>query len=233
MKLWLALIFALVTAAAPLAAAEKKVAEVAADHDPARLSGKNKPEVVGPKKIFLVPQSFKQVNSGKDTLTIEFEKLHPAAKYPMVRIQGIQFNIRTQGETIEWTWHGAGYTMVWPKNETEKVLLMSSEPFDKQAFTPEKKDVKHALLKEGLKVKTKRQDGTVALLEVTAVEEMGGKMSKFSTRTFSDETKEAEFQNENNIPAPPTAKQYEKGVNGEVLFIFTSNEKGQVYVYWR
>ncbi|MDT8446494.1 MAG: hypothetical protein RRB13_06305 [bacterium] len=213
--------------------AESKVAEVAADHEPAKLTGKNKPILVGPKKVLLVPQSFKQVTSGKDTLTIEYEKLHPTDKYPIVRIQGIQFNVRTQGETIEWTWQGAGYMMVWPKNEAEKVTLMSSEPFDKQAFTPEKKDAKHALIKEGLKVQTKRQDGTVAMLEITAVEEQGGKMTKFSARTFSDEKQADQFQNENNIPAPPVHKQYEKGVNGEVLFIFTSNDKGQIFVYWR
>ena len=214
-------------------AAEAKVPEVAADHDSVQVSAKNKPIVVTPKKIYLVPQSFKQVTSGKDTLTIEYEKLHPKGKYPIVRIQGIQFNIRQQAETIEFTWHGAGYMMVWPKGETEKVALMSSTPFDSAAFSPEKKNVQHALIKEGLTVSTKRQDGKTAKLEVTAIEKDGKKIQKFSIRTFADQTIATEFQNENHTVAPEVNKQYEKGVNGEVLFIFTSDAKGKVYVYWR
>ncbi|OGG94119.1 MAG: hypothetical protein A2508_00510 [Candidatus Lambdaproteobacteria bacterium RIFOXYD12_FULL_49_8] len=208
-------------------------AEVAQDHDKPSVEGKNKPIVVNPKKVFLVPNSFKQITNGKDTLTVEYESLHKTGKYPQVRIQGIQFNLRKQDDQVDFTWHGSGFQLVWPKNEPEKVALTSSEPFDTQAFSPEKPNAQHALIKEGLEVKSKRQDGKTAKLEVTGVEEKDGKMAKFSVRTFSDEAEDDKFQNENHIPAPEEKTQFEKGVNGEVLFIFTSNAKGQIFVYWR
>jgi len=213
--------------------AAKPKSEVASNHDAVKVSAKNKPIVVNPKKIYLVPQSFKQVTKGKDTLTIEYERLHPKDHYPIVRIQGIQFNIREPNETMEFTWHGAGYMMVWPKGEKEKVAFMSSVPFDSAAFSPDKKDVHHALLKKGLIVTAKRQDGKKAKLEVTDLEMADKKMNKFSIRTFADEKVPTVFQNENHTPAPEVDVQYEKGVNGEVLFIFTSDKKGQIFVYWR
>jgi len=231
MKTGLIVLFSLLLGIATPAFAAK--AEVAANHDAVKVKAKNKPIVVNPKKVYLVPQSFKQVTKGKDTLTIEYERLHPKEKYPMVRIQGIQFNIRQQNESMEFTWHGAGYMMVWPKGETEKVALMSSAPFDSSAFSPEKKNVHHAKLKRGLIVSAKRQDGKKSKVEVTDIEMAGGKMHKFSIRTFADEKVPTEFQNENHTPAPEQQKQYEKGINGEVLFIFTTDAKGQIYVYWR
>ena len=41
------------------------------------------------------------------------------------------------------------------------------------------------------------------------------------------------LDNENNRLAPEYHKQYEKGVNDEVLFIFTTDEIGDIYVYYR
>lgn len=208
--------------------------EISSDHAAVPANSKNQPIPDGPKKVLLVPQSYKQVVSGKDTLTVEYEKLHPKEKFPIVRIQGIQFNLRQRGETTEFTWSGEGYSLAWPKGDTENVVFTTSGTFEAEAaFGPEKKDSQKALVKEGLIVQTKRQDGKTSKLEVTGVEKEGEAVTKFSIKTYADEQVAADSQSENHIPAPEVKKQYEKAINGEILYIFTSDKDGKVWVYWR
>ena len=202
----------------------------------AKQSGQPRIIQVSPKKVILVPGSIQRIKTGKkgdDILAIEFEKMHPKGKFPIIRIQGIPFKLPKRGHSIEFTWKTAGYELMWLK-EGEKVSLLSSKPFGEKTFSTKAKKVKSALIRTGLIVETKRSNGIKSKLEVTnVVKDSDGKMEKFSVRTHGDAKKAGEYHTENNIPRPKFHKQYEKGVNGEILYIFTSNEKGQVYVYYR
>lgn len=190
-------------------------------------------EYVSPKKVLLSPGSIQYVTSGKKTLRIEYEKLHKTGKFPIIRIQDIPFKLTKRGDDLEFTWQTAGYEITW-LNKSDKVSLKSSKQFNKKTFSVKNKNVKNNLIREGLIVKTKRRNGVMSKLEIVTVE-MGadGKMKKFSVRSYADKDNVSEFQNENNIMAPEFYKQYEKGVNDEVLYIFTSDENGQIFVYYR
>ncbi len=224
------LLFAFILWQQPLLAATKVVGEVKGSYQ-----GKKKgaaPKVVNEKTVILSPGTVQRVKAGKDQLEIDYDRLHPTGKFPEVKIQGIPFKLAKRGEKLAFTWNKATYELTW-KGKGNQVQLRSSNDF---AGTPKlstrDKKAKHALIKSGLVVKTKRKNGTIAKLEVVQVRRAGKKMVKFSTKTFADENS-PEYQMENNIMPPETFKQYEKGVNGEILFIFTSNRQGQIFVYYR
>jgi len=188
---------------------------------------------VNPKKVVLVPGSRQTIRKGKSELTIVYEELHKTGKFPIVSLQGIPFKLQNKGERLAFTWQQAGYEVIWA-TEGGQVLLMSSEAFQKESFSVKNKDVKNSIIYKGLVVETKRRDGVMSKLEVVDIIRDGqGRMEKFSVRTFADRANPAEFHNENNILAPEYHKQYEKGINDEVLFIFTSNKKGEIFVYYR
>ncbi len=188
---------------------------------------------VSPKKVIMVPGSRQTIRKGKSSLMIEYEKMHKTKKFPIIRIQKIPFKLREKGDRLEFTWQQAGYEVLWAKGEKE-VLLMSSEAFKKQSFAVKDKNVKNSIIYKGLVVETKRRDGTMSKLEVVdVIKDSNGGMEKFSVRTFANRDNPSEFHNENNILAPEFHKQYEKGINDEVLFIFTSNKKGEIFVYYR
>ena len=191
---------------------------------------------VSPKKVIMLPGSIQRIKTGKDgktILNIEFEKMHPKGKFPVIRIQEIPFKLKERGNSIEFTWRQAAYELTWLK-EGEKVSLLSSEPFGEKTFSTKAKQVKHKLIRPGLIVETKRADGVTSKLEVTSVVKgSNGSMEKFSVRTFADKKVSNSYHTENNILRPEFHKQYEKGVNGEILYIFTSNKKGEIFVYYR
>ncbi|MBT3226788.1 MAG: hypothetical protein HN580_06955 [Deltaproteobacteria bacterium] len=188
---------------------------------------------VSPKKVILVPGSIQKIKKGKASLMIEYKELHKTKKFPIIRIQGIPFKLRKKGDNLVFTWQQAGYEVVWVKGDKE-VILMSSEPFKRKSFSVKNKDVKNSVIYKGLVVETKRRDGVISKLEVAdVVKDASGNMEKFSVRTFANKDNPAEFHNENNILAPEFHKQYEKGINDEVLYIFTSNKKGEIFVYYR
>ncbi len=188
---------------------------------------------VSPKKVIMVPGSIQKIKKGKASLVIKYEKLHKTKKFPIIRIQGIPFKLRKKGDNLVFTWQQAGYEVVWAKGDKE-VILMSSNPFKRKSFSVKNKDVKNSIIYKGLIVETKRRDGVMSKLEVVDVtKDPTGNMEKFSVRTFANKDNPAEFHNENNILSPDFHKQYEKGINDEVLFIFTSNKKGEIFVYYR
>lgn len=188
---------------------------------------------VSPKKVIMVPGSRQTINKGKETLTVEYEKLHKTEKFPIVRIQDIPFKLRKKGDSLVFTWQTAGYEVVWVKDNKE-VYLLSSQPFKKESFSVKNKDVKNSIIYEGLVVETKRKDGIMSKLEVVDItKDSQGRMEKFSVRTYANKDNPSEFHNENNILSPEYHKQYEKGINDEVLYIFTSNKEGEVFVYYR
>ena len=188
---------------------------------------------VSPKKVIMVPGSVQKIKKGKDSLVIKYEKLHQTKKFPIIRIQGIPFKLRKKGDNLVFTWQQAGYEVVWAKGNKE-VILMSSDPFKRKSFSVKNKDVKNSIIYKGLVVETKRRDGVLSKLEVVdVIKDSSGNMEKFSVRTFANKDNPAEFHNENNILSPEFHKQYEKGINDEVLFIFTSNKKGEIFVYYR
>jgi len=190
-------------------------------------------EYISPKKALLSPGSVQYITSGHKTLRIEYEKLHKTGKFPIVKIQDIPFKLTQRGNKLEFTWHTAGYEITWMK-KSDKVSLKSSNQFNKKTFSVKNKNVKNNLIRNGLVVETKRRDGVVSKLEIVNVEiGKDGKMKKFSVRSYANKEKVDEFQNENNVMAPEFYKQYEKGVNDEVLYIFTSDENGQIFVYYR
>ncbi len=181
----------------------------------------------------MVPGSVQQVKKGKASLVIKYEKLHKTKKFPIIRIQGIPFKLRKKGDNLVFTWQQAGYEVVWAKGDKE-VILMSSDPFKRKSFSVKNKDVKNSIIYKGLVVETKRRDGVMSKLEVVdVIKDSSGNMEKFSVRTYANKANPAEFHNENNILSPEFHKQYEKGINDEVLYIFTSNKKGEIFVYYR
>lgn len=188
---------------------------------------------LSPKKAILSQGSIQAITSGKKTLTIEYRELHKTGKFPVVRIQGIPFKLTQEGENLEFTWATAGYDLRWiPK--THDVSLISSKPFNEKSFDLQSEKTKHQVIYKGLSIETPKSDKTISMLEVTNVM-LGedGKVAQFSIKTFGDKTALSNYQVENNILAPEYHKQYEKGVNDEILYIFTSNEKGEVLVYYR
>jgi len=182
----------------------------------------------------MLPGGVQKINKGKASLVIEYEKLHKTKKFPIIRIQGIPFKLRKKGNNLVFTWQQAGYEVIWAKGGQE-VILMSSDPFKKRkTFSVKNKDVKNSIIYKGLTVETKRRDGSMSKMEIVdVIKDSKGNMEKFSVRTFANKANPAEFQNENNILAPEFHKQYEKGINDEVLYIFTSNKKGEIFVYYR
>ena len=188
---------------------------------------------VSPKKAILSQGSIQSITSGKKTLTIEYREMHKTGKFPVVRIQGIPFKLTQEGENLEFTWATAGYNLRWiPK--TNDVSLISSKPFNEKSFDLQSEKTKHKVIYRGLIIETPKRDNTVSTLEVTDVKmSSDGKVEQFSVKTFGDKTALSNYQVENNILAPEYHKQYEKGVNDEILYIFTSNEKGEVIVYYR
>ncbi|PCI25255.1 MAG: hypothetical protein COB67_10955 [SAR324 cluster bacterium] len=193
-------------------------------------------KIVNARKVILSPGNIQRIKTGEEgetILGIEFEHLDPMGDFPVVRIQGIPFKLTKRGESIKFTWQQASYELVWLP-QGDKVSLLSSEPFGERTFSPKAQQVKRELLYKGLAVETKRMNGVHAKMEVTGiVKNREGKMEKFSVRTFSNKARVKSYQNENNIIAPAFQDQYEKGVNGEVLFIFSTNKQGQIYVYYR
>jgi hypothetical protein len=186
-----------------------------------------------PKKVILIPGSMQEVKSNRKNLVIEFEKMHKTGKFPIVRIQGIQFKLTKPNNKLEFTWQKAGYELTWLPF-SEKVALVSSEPMFKKSFSLQDENVKSKLIRPGLTVESKRRDGVMAKLQVVdVIKDANGQMEKFSVRTFADKSVASQYHTENNIMAPEFHKQYEKGINGEVLFVFTSDEKGKIYVYYR
>ena len=186
-----------------------------------------------PKKVILVPGSMQEVKSNRKNLVIEFEKMHKTGKFPIVRIQGIPFKLTKPNNKLEFTWQKAGYELTWLPF-SEKVALVSSEPLFKKSFSLQDENVKSKLIHPGLAVESKRRDGQMAKLQVVDVlKNSQGQMEKFSVRTFADKNVPTQYHTENNILAPEFHKQYEKGINGEVLFVFTSDDKGKIYVYYR
>jgi len=215
-------------------AGAKQVVEVKKDYQ-GQAEG-TAPKVVNPKKVILTPKTVQRIKSPNgEQLEIAFERIHPAGKFPEVRIQGIPFKMEKRGEKIAFTWNQAGYELTWA-DQGDEVILLSSQAFaqaEEAKLSPDNKEAKHALLKKGLVVTAKRKNGKTARLEVTNLEQdKAGKMTKFSTKTQGDENS-PEFQMENNIMPPETFKQYEKGIDEEILFIFTSNRNGQIFVYYR
>lgn len=191
------------------------------------------PIYVSPKKVILISGSMQEIVRNKKQLIIEFEKMHKTGNFPVVRIQGIPFKLTKPNNNLEFTWQKAGYDLTWLPF-SQKVALVSSEPFFKKSFSLEDKNVNNKLIHAGLTVESKRRDGVMAKLQVVNVKTNAkGQMEKFSLRTFADKTIPSEYHNENNILAPEFHKQYEKGINGEVLFVFTSDDKGKIYVYFR
>ncbi|MBU2643784.1 hypothetical protein KKI24_03690 [bacterium] len=188
---------------------------------------------VSPKKVIMVPGSKQTIRKDKDSLVIEYEKRHKTENFPIIRIQEIPFKLTEKGDKLEFTWQRAGYEVIWSKGDDE-VILMSSEAFQRESFSVKNKDVKSSIIYKGLVVETKRREGIVSKLEVVdVIRDATGNMEKFSVRTYADKGNTTEFQNENNILRPEFHKQYEKGVNDEVLYIFTSNKKGEIFVYYR
>ena len=159
--------------------------------------------------------------------------MHKTGNFPIVRIQGIPFKITKPENNLEFTWQKAGYELTWLPF-SQKVALVSSEPFLKKSFSLQDKNVKSKLIHKGLTIQSKRRDGIISELQVVdVVKNSKGGMDKFSVRTFANKTIPSEYHNENNILAPEYHKQYEKAINGEVLFVFTSDDKGKIYVYYR
>jgi hypothetical protein len=188
---------------------------------------------VNPKRVSLEPGSVQVIKVGQDRLVIEYESMHKTGNFPIIRIQGIPFKLRKAGDAIAFFWRQETYELVWSPN-TEKVALLSSEAFATESFSVSSKDVKNSIIYQGLTVETKRRDGVVSKLEVVDVQkDAHGKMEKFSVRTFADKTNTLDFHNENNILAPEFHRQYEKGINDEVLYIFTTDAEGQIFVYYR
>ncbi|MCP4749726.1 MAG: hypothetical protein GY866_02430 [Proteobacteria bacterium] len=213
------------------------LAEVPAQTEMDRIGGKAKStqnvDYVSSKKAILVPGSIQKIVSGKKTLVIEYEKMHKTGKFPIVRIQDIPFKLRKSGKNLEFTWQKVGYELVW-LSKGDKVSLASSEAFNRKSFSVKNKNIKNTVISKGLTVETKRSDGVVSILKVVdIVKDSSGKMKKFSVKTYGDKNNPNEFHSENNIMAPEYYKQYEKGINDEVLYIFTSNENGQIFVYYR
>lgn len=188
---------------------------------------------LSPKKAILRPGSLQSIVSGKQVLTIEYRQMHKTGKFPVVRIQGIPFKLTEEGENLEFTWATVGYDLKWiPK--TNHVALISSKPFNEKSFDLKAASTLHKVIHKGLIIETKRENKTVSMLEVTDVTlEADGKMKQFSVKTWGDKTAVTNFQIENNILRPEFHKQYEKGVNNEILYVFTSNERGEVVVYYR
>lgn len=188
---------------------------------------------LSPKKAILTPGSLQSITSGKKTLTIEYRELHKTGQFPVVRIQGIPFKLTREGENLEFTWAAAGYDLKW-KPQSIEVILTSSEPFNDKSFDLKAATTKHQVIYKGLIVETKRGDNTISMLEVTnMIAGSDGKMKQFSVKTWGDKSAASNFQIENNILAPEFHKQYEKGVNDEILYVFTTNERGEVVVYYR
>ena len=186
-----------------------------------------------PKKVILVPGSMQEVTTNRKNLVVEFEKMHKTGKFPIVRIQGIAFKLTKPNTKLEFTWQKAGYELTWLPF-SDKVAMVSSEPLFKKSFSLQDENVKSKLIHPGLSVESKRRDGVVAKLQIVDVlKNAKGQMEKFSVRTFANKTVPSEYHNENNILAPEYHKQYEKGINGEVLFVFTSDDKGKIFVYYR
>lgn len=178
-------------------------------------------------------QRIKTGENGDSILNIEFFQLDPVEKFPIVKIQGIPFKITQRDENIKFTWQNANYTLVWMETG-DKVSLISSEPFGERTFSAKAKQVKSELIYKGLSIETKRLSGEVARLDITGVRSnKDGEMEKFSLKTFSDTRNMDNYQNENDLVAPRVKEQIEKGINGEVLFIFAADEKGEIYVYYR
>ncbi|MDH5559233.1 MAG: hypothetical protein OEY59_00085 [Deltaproteobacteria bacterium] len=186
-----------------------------------------------PKKAILTPGSIQTITSKDTNLTIEFQEMHKTGNFPVIKIQSLPFKLTSTEDSIKFTWKGVGYELKWLP-EGKKVALLSSEPFAEKTFTTKTRKVNHQVIKKGLIVETKRRDGVLSSLEVTGIDrDEQGKVKSFSVLTYSDKTKESEYHNENHITAPELYQQYEKAVNGEVLFIFTTNPKGLVEVYYR
>ena len=190
------------------------------------------PKVIHAKKVILSPGAVQRIGKKGNNLEIDYERLHPSGKFPVVRIQGLPFKMTKRGEKLSFSWNKAGYELFWLK-EGNEVALLSSAPFAEAKLNAKSASAKHLLIKKGLIVKAKRKDGKFAKLKVTnVVKDNKGRMQKFSTETHGDE-KGMNSQSEQNIMAPEVGKQYEKAVNGEILYIFTSNKNGQIFVYYR
>lgn len=210
----------------------KQIKKLPADSS-AKTEATTKVVYVSAKKVILVPGSRQQITSGEKTLTIEFSNMHKTGNFPIIRIQSIPFKLTKPGDNLEFTWQQAGYELMWLPN-SQKVSLASSAPFAQQTFSVKDKDVKNDIIYKGLIVETKRKNGLISKLEVVDLEkDAKGQMQKFSVKTYADKQDSSEYHNENNIMAPEYHKQYEKGINDEILFVFTSDEKGQIHVYYR
>jgi len=233
MKRVILAIFLILMLGVPAGYAQKKASQTA-KLAPANLGNEARNVTyVSPKKVTMVPGSYQTIRKGKASLKIEYERIHKTGKFPIVRIQSIPFNLRKKGDRLEFTWKQAGYEVLWAKGGKE-IILMSSDAFKKQSFSVKNKNVKNSIIYKGLMVETKRRDGAISKLEIVdIVRDSKGGMEKFSVRTFADKKNPSEFHNENNILSPEFHKQYEKGINDEVLYIFTSNKKGEIFVYYR
>ncbi len=233
MKRVILIIFLALMLGVPAGYAQKKMSQTAKT-DPANPGNEARNVTyVSPKKIIMVPGSYQTIRKGKASLKVKYERIHKTGKFPIVRIQSIPFKLRKKGDRLEFTWQQAGYEVLWAKGGKE-IILMSSEAFKKQSFSVKNKNVKNSIIYKGLMVETKRRDGAMSKLEVVdIVKDSTGRMEKFSVRTFADKKNPSQFHNENNILSPEFHKQYEKGINDEVLYIFTSNKKGEIFVYYR
>ena len=190
------------------------------------------PEVIHAKKVILSPGAVQRIGKKGNNLEIDYERIHPSGNFPVVRIQGIPFKMTKRGEKIAFSWNKAGYELFWLK-KGNKVALLSSAPFAEAKLKATSASAKHKLIKKGLVVTTKRKNGKISKLIVTnVIKNKRGKMVKFSTETHGDSSNN-QYQGEQNIMAPEVGKQYEKAVNGEILYIFTSNKNGQIFVYFR
>jgi hypothetical protein len=233
MKRVILAIFLALMLGVPAGYAQKKVSQTAKTVPANPGNESHKVTYVSPKKVMMVPGSYQTIRKGKSSLKIEYERMHKTGKFPIVRIQKIPFKLRKKGDRLEFTWQQAGYEVLWAKGGKE-IILMSSDAFKKQSFSVKNKNVKNSIIYKGLMVETKRRDGAMSKLEVVdIVKDSTGRMEKFSVRTFADKKNPSQFHNENNILSPEFHKQYEKGINDEVLYIFTSNKKGEIFVYYR
>ncbi len=178
-------------------------------------------------------QRIKTGENGDSILNIEFFDMDPYEYFPIIKIQGIPFKLTQRGQSLIFTWQNANYTLTW-LSTSDEVSLVSSQPFGERTFSPKAKQVKTKLIFKGLSIESERLSGETARLDITGVI-LGneGEMAKFSIKTYSDTRNMENYQNENNLVAPGIEAQIEKGINGEVLFIFTKNEKGAIDVYYR
>ncbi len=189
------------------------------------------PSIVSDRKINLYEGSLKILKQGKEIVRVYFQGIDRQKQVAHIVIQDILFEIKDPKTPLDFKWKDASFSLRWllpdSQENTDRIQMTSDKPFV---------DIKYntTTIRKDLFVKAHVQNNVVSSLKVTDLKkDSQGRVQTFSLKMTPDVTKQNVTVEDHNIAVPKVKEQYERAINGKVIYLFAQDLKGQVHLYYR